>query len=132
MLKIIFACVHNAGRSQMAAAWFSQLADPHKATALSAGTEPGERIHPEVLRAMEEVGIDLRQARPQKLSEEMVRDAQLLITMGCGDKCPCVPGLRRDDWPLRDPKGLPIEEVRAVRDEVKNRVEALLTLENLW
>jgi protein-tyrosine-phosphatase len=132
MLKIIFACVHNAGRSQMAAAWFSQLADPHKATALSAGTEPGERIHPEVLRAMEEVGIDLRQARPQKLSEEMVRDAQLLITMGCGDKCPYVPGLRRDDWPLRDPKGLPIEEVRAVRDEVKNRVEALLTLENLW
>jgi protein-tyrosine-phosphatase len=116
----------------MAAAWFSQLADPHKATALSAGTEPGERIHPEVLRAMEEVGIDLRQARPQKLSEEMVRDAQLLITMGCGDKCPYVPGLRRDDWPLRDPKGLPIEEVRAVRDEVKNRVEALLTLENLW
>lgn len=132
MLKIIFACVHNAGRSQMAAAWFSQLADPHKATALSAGTEPGERIHPEVLRAMVEVGIDLRQTRPQKLSEEMVRDAQLLITMGCGDKCPYVPGLRRDDWPLRDPKGLPIEEVRAVRDEVKNRVEALLTLENLW
>ena len=80
---------------------------------------------------MEEVGIDLRQARPQKLSEEMVRDAQLLITMGCGDKCPYVPGLRRDDWPLRDPKGLPIEEVRAVRDEVKDRVKALITSEGL-
>lgn len=126
MLKVIFACVHNAGRSQMAAAFFNQLVDPEQARAISAGTEPGERIHPEVLAVMKEEGIDLSQAKPQKLTEELARDAQLLITMGCGDKCPYVPGLRRDDWPLRDPKGLPIEDVRAVRDEVKDRVRSLI------
>jgi protein-tyrosine-phosphatase len=131
MLKIIFACVHNAGRSQMAAAFFNQLADPLKARAVSAGTEPGERVHPEVQEVMQEAGIDLRHARPQKLTEELARSAQLLVTMGCGDKCPYVPGLRRDDWPLRDPKGLPIEEVRLVRDEVKRRVEKLLEKERL-
>ena len=126
MLKVIFACVHNAGRSQMAAAFFNHLADPQKAQAISAGTEPGERVHPEVQAVMQEVGIDLSNAKPQKLTEELAKDAQLLITMGCGDKCPYVPGLRRDDWPLRDPKGLPIEEVRAIRDEVKRRVQDLL------
>ena len=108
MLKVIFACVHNAGRSQMAAAFFNRLADPQKATAVSAGTEPGVRVHPEVLAVMQEVGIDLSHAKPQKLTEELAKDAQLLITMGCGDKCPYVPGLRRDDWPLQDPKGLPL------------------------
>jgi arsenate reductase len=126
MLKVIFACIHNAGRSQMAAAFFNQLADPEKAQAISAGTEPGTRVHPEVQAMMQEVGIDLSNAKPQKLTEELARDAQLLITMGCGDKCPYVPGLRRDDWPLRDPKGLPKEEVRTIRDEVKSRVEALI------
>ena len=126
MLKVIFACVHNAGRSQMAASFFNQLADPAKAQAISAGTEPGERVHPEVKAAMQEVGIDLSHAKPQKLTEELARDAQLLITMGCGDKCPYVPGLRRDDWPLRDPKGLPTEEVRAIRDDIKSRVQDLL------
>ena len=131
MLKIIFACVHNAGRSQMAAAFFNQLADPLKARAVSAGTEPGERVHPEVQDVMQEAGIDLRHAKPQKLTEELAGSAQLLVTMGCGDKCPYVPGLRRDDWPLRDPKGLPIEEVRLVRDEVKRRVEKLLENERL-
>lgn len=131
MLKIIFACVHNAGRSQMAAAFFNQLADPLKARAVSAGTEPGERVHPEVQEVMQEAGIDLRRAKPQKLTEELARSAQLLVTMGCGDKCPYVPGLRREDWPLRDPKGLPIEEVRLVRDEVKRRVEKLLENERL-
>ncbi len=131
MFKAIFACVHNAGRSQMAAAFFNRLSDPEKAHALSAGTEPGERVHPEVQAAMLEVGIDLREARPQKLTEELARQAQLLITMGCGDKCPYVPGLRRDDWPLRDPKGLPMDEVRAIRDDVKDRVQALLTREGL-
>ncbi|HKR31928.1 MAG TPA: arsenate reductase ArsC [Terriglobales bacterium] len=131
MLKVIFACVHNAGRSQMAAAFFNQLADPQKAHALSAGTEPGERVHPEVQAVMREVGIDLSDAKPRKFTEELTQGSQLLITMGCGEQCPHVPGLRRDDWPLRDPKGRPIEEVRAIRDEVKRRVEALLKQEQL-
>jgi protein-tyrosine-phosphatase len=131
MLKVIFACVHNAGRSQMAAAFFNQLADPQKAQALSAGTEPGEHVHPEVKAVMQEVGIDLSEAKPQKLTEELAREAQLLITMGCGDKCPYVPGLRRDDWPLRDPKGLPLEEVRTIRDDVKRRVQDLLSREGI-
>jgi arsenate reductase (thioredoxin) len=131
MHKVIFACVHNAGRSQMAAAFFNQLADRQKAEAVSAGTEPGTRVHPEVLAAMQEVGIDLSAAKPQKLTEELARDAQLLITMGCGDKCPYIPGLRRDDWPLRDPKGLPMEEVRIIRDDVKERVQKLLSAEQI-
>lgn len=126
MLKVIFACVHNAGRSQMAAAFFNQLADPQKAQAVSAGTEPGERVHPEVQAVMQEVGIDLSSAKPQKLTEELAKDAQLLITMGCGDKCPYVPGLRRDDWPLRDPKGLSSDEVREIRNEVERRVRGLI------
>ena len=129
MFKVIFACVHNAGRSQMAAAFFNQLADSEKAHAISAGTEPGERVHLEVLVAMQEVGIDLNGVKPQKLTEELASNAQLLITMGCGDKCPYVPGLRRDDWPLRDPKGLSMEEVRAIRDDMKGRVQALVERE---
>jgi protein-tyrosine-phosphatase len=110
----------------MAAAFFNHLADPQKAEAISAGTEPGLRVHPEVLAAMQEIGIDLSDAKPQKLTEELAREAQLLITMGCGDKCPYVPGLRRDDWPLTDPKGKPMDEVRAIRDEIKQRVQSLL------
>ena len=131
MHKVIFACVHNAGRSQMAAAFFNHLADKTRAQAISAGTEPGQRVHPEVLAVMQEIGIDLSNAEAQKLTEELAREAQLLVTMGCGDKCPYVPGLRRDDWPLRDPKGLPPEEVRIIRDEVRTRVEALLVSEGL-
>jgi protein-tyrosine-phosphatase len=131
MRKVIFACVHNAGRSQMAAAFFNTLADPTKATGISAGTEPGLRIHPEVLSAMQEVGIDLSTAKPQKLTQELANDATLLVTMGCGDKCPYVPGLRRDDWPLRDPKGLPVEEVRAIRDDIKDRVQSLIEAEGI-
>jgi arsenate reductase (thioredoxin) len=126
MFKVIFACVHNAGRSQMAAAFFNQLADRSKAEAISAGTDPGLRVHPEVLAVMQEIGIDLTGAKPQKLTEELAREAQLLITMGCGDNCPYVPGLRRDDWPLRDPKGQPIEEVRIIRDDIRERVQTLL------
>jgi arsenate reductase (thioredoxin) len=129
--KVIFACIHNAGRSQMAAAFFNHLADPRKVQGISAGTEPGLRVHPEVLAVMQEVGIDLSEAKPKKLTEELARDAQLLITMGCGDKCPYVAGLRRDDWPLRDPKGLPEDEVRAIRDDIRNRVQALLNQEGL-
>jgi arsenate reductase len=126
MQKVIFACVHNAGRSQMASAFFNHLADPQKAEAISAGTEPGLRVHPEVLAAMQEIGIDLSDAKPKKLTEELAREAQLLITMGCGDKCPYIPGLPRDDWPLADPKGRPMDEVRAIRDEIKQRVQSLL------
>ena len=129
MNTVIFACVHNAGRSQMAAAFFNQLADPTKAKAVSAGTEPGTRVHPEVLEVMREVGIDLSQAQPQKLTQELAEQASLLVTMGCGEKCPYVPGLRRDDWPLSDPKGRPLDEVRKTRDEVRSRVQALLQAE---
>ena len=126
MKTILFACLHNAGRSQMAAAWFNHLADPDKARALSAGTQPGTKVHPEVLVAMNEVGIDLSQAKPQFLSDELARKAEMLITMGCGEACPHVPGLRRDDWPLEDPKGKSVERVREIRDDVKARVERLL------
>jgi arsenate reductase len=129
MKTVIFACVHNAGRSQMAAALFNRLADPAKARALSAGTHPGERVHPEVVTVMREVGVDLAGARPQKLTPELASEAQLLITMGCGDECPVVPGLRRDDWPLEDPKGRPLERVRHIRNDIRRRVEALVDAE---
>ena len=129
MNTVIFACVHNAGRSQMAAAFFNALVDPAKARGISAGTQPGERVHPEVLAAMKEVDIDLSTATPQKLTDDLARTAQLLITMGCGDACPVVPGLRRDDWPLEDPKGKPVARVREIRDDVKHRIEALLQRE---
>jgi len=126
---VIFACIHNAGRSQMAAAWFNALADTTKARAISAGTDPGTKVHPEVLDAMREVGIDLRDRKPQRLTDELARGAQLLITMGCGEQCPVVPGLRRDDWPLEDPKGKPIARVREIRDDVRARVADLLQRE---
>lgn len=126
MQRVIFACVHNAGRSQMAAAFFSALADPAKAEAVSAGTQPGARVHPEVVDAMREVGIDVAENRPQKLTQEVASGAFLLVTMGCGDECPYVPGLERDDWPLEDPKGKPLEQVRRIRDEIRDRVSALI------
>jgi arsenate reductase len=126
MKTVIFACVHNAGRSQMANAFFNVLADPKMARSLSAGTAPGPRVHPEVVAAMKEKGIDVSTAQPQRLTTELATGAQLLITMGCGDACPVVPGLQRDDWPLADPKGLPIERVREIRDEIEGRVHNLL------
>ncbi len=126
MNTVIFACVHNAGRSQMAAAWFNALADGSKAQAVSAGTHPGPRVHPEVLEAMREVGIDLTGRAPKPLTDDLAAGAQLLITMGCGDACPAVPGLKRDDWPLEDPKGKSMERVREIRDEIKTRVIELL------
>jgi arsenate reductase len=110
----------------MAAAWFNVLADASKARAISAGTDPGFRVHPEVVEAMNEVGVDLAHARITRLTEDVARQAQMLITMGCGDQCPVVPGLRRDDWPIEDPKGKPIGRVRQIRDEIRQRVEALL------
>ena len=114
MERVIFACVHNAGRSQMAAAFFAQMADPLRAEAVSAGTQPGGRVHPEVVDVMREVGVDLSMKRPQQLTDDLARSASLLITMGCGDACPVVPGLERDDWPLPDPRGQPLGEVRRI------------------
>jgi arsenate reductase (thioredoxin) len=159
--RVVFACVHNAGRSQMAAAWFNWLAgnstpnsnlqtpkgqgapsdakrgrrtlapSPFPAespviTAISAGTAPAERVHPEVVAAMKEVGIDLSSATPQKLTADLARTAHLLVTMGCGDACPYVPGLRVVDWPLEDPKGKPMERVREIRDDIRHRVQGLI------
>ena len=129
MKTVLFACIHNAGRSQMAAAWFNALANPERVKGISAGTEPGTRVHPEVLEAMREVGIDLSQAKPQFLASELAESATLLVTMGCGETCPVVPGLRRLDWPLEDPKGKDIVRVRQIRDEVRERIELLLTSE---
>lgn len=126
---VIFACVHNAGRSQMAAAFFNALVDPAKANGVSAGTQPGARVHLEVLEAMKEVGIDLSAAKPKLLTDELAEGASHLITMGCGDACPVVPGLIRDDWPLEDPKGKTVERVREIRDDVQQRILALLTNE---
>ncbi len=129
MKSVLFACVHNAGRSQMAAAWFNALASPDKAKGISAGTEPGTRIHPEVLAAMREVGVDLSHAQPQLLTDELAQTADVLITMGCGEACPTIPGIRRDDWPLEDPGGKPMERVREIREEVRQRVAALVERE---
>jgi len=129
MSTVLFACIHNAGRSQIAAALFNALGDPSKVRAISAGTEPGPRVHPEVLAAMREVGIDLEGTQPQKLTENLAQGATMLVTMCCGEQCPVVPGLRRDDWPLEDPKGKPIERVREIRDEIRQRVIELLAAE---
>ena len=129
MTTVLFACVHNAGRSQMAAAWFNQLARPDRARAISAGTAPGPHVHPEVLAVMREVGIDLSGASTGLLTPEVARQAQLLITMGCGEQCPVVPGARRDDWPLEDPKGQPLDRVRVIRDEIRDRVQRLIDAE---
>ena len=126
MTTVIFACVHNAGRSQMAAAFFNALADPSKARATSAGTAPAAHVHPEVLAAMAEVGLDLRTATPQLLTPEVAAAADLLVTMGCGESCPLVPGLRRLDWPLPDPSGQSAAVVQRIRDDVQARVEELV------
>ena len=125
MTRIVFACVHNAGRSQMAAAFLNQLSGG-KARAVSAGTNPGTRVHPEVVEAMKEVGIDLSVAVPQRLTTELASHADMLITMGCGDECPYVPGVTRNDWPLEDPKGRSLDDVRRIRDEIRRRVVELL------
>jgi len=124
--QVVFACVHNAGRSQMAAALFNELADPARARAISAGTRPGLHVHPVVLEAMQEVGVDLSRAKPQLLTPELAAGSTLLITMGCGEECPFIPGAERDDWPLEDPAHLPLEEVRPIREEVRRRVTALI------
>jgi arsenate reductase len=126
MTTVLFACVHNAGRSKMAEAFFNAAADPVRARAISAGTQPAARPHPEVVAAMREVGISLERSTPTFLSEELARSAHLLVTMGCGEVCPFVPGLVRLDWNLEDPKGATAESVRAIRDEIRARVTALI------
>jgi protein-tyrosine-phosphatase len=113
----------------MAAALFNSLANPTEARAVSAGTDPGTQVHPEVMAVMNEVGIDLSNATPTTLTPELAGTANMLITMGCGDACPYVPGLIRDDWPLADPKGKSLDEVRSIRDDIRRRVDALITKE---
>lgn len=123
---VVFACVHNAGRSQMAAALFNRLAAPDAARAISAGTDPAQRVHPEVVSAMKELGVDLSRAEPTRLTPELAAGAAMLVTMGCGDACPVVPGAAREDWALEDPKGKSLDAVRHIRDEIRKRVETLV------
>jgi arsenate reductase len=126
MDRVIFACRHNAGRSQMAAAFFNRMADPVRAKALSAGTTPAQCVHPEVADAMREQGIDLTGAKPQLLTTELAAGTRVLVTMGCGEECPYIPGVEVQDWPLEDPKGQPLARVREIRDEIQRRVTALI------
>jgi len=126
MATVLFVCLHNAGRSQMSAALFDRAA-AGRHTALSAGTTPAERVHPEVIEVMREIGLDLSDRRPQLLTPELAEQADIVVTMGCGDECPYIPGKRYIDWDLPDPKGRPLEEVRAIREDIARRVQVLLT-----
>jgi arsenate reductase (thioredoxin) len=121
---VLFVCLHNAGRSQMSAALLEEVAGGRH-TALSAGTTPAERVHPEVVEAMREVGIDLSRRRPRGLTRQLAEEADVVVTMGCGDACPSIPGKRYVDWELPDPKGRPLAEVRALRDDVERRIRTL-------
>jgi len=124
MANVLFVCLHNAGRSQMSQALFERAAaGAHEAR--SAGTTPGDRVHPEVVEAMRELGADISDRRPQRLTDELARWADVIVTMGCGDECPYIPGKRYIDWDLPDPKGRPLAEVRAIRDDIAGRVRAL-------
>ncbi len=124
-MRALFVCLHNAGRSQMSQALFERAADGRH-SAESAGTTPGERVHPEVVEVMLELGIDLADRVPKRLTDELARAADVVVTMGCGDQCPYIPGKRYVDWDLDDPKGLPVERVRLIRDDIAARVEALI------
>lgn len=128
--KIVFACVHNAGRSQIAAAWARHLAGG-RVEVLSGGTEPGPHLNVQVVEAMREAGVDLAGIRPQLLTPELVRGAEYMVTMGCGESCPVIPGVKRRDWPIADTRGQPIEVVRTIRDEIKGRVIDLLRSEGI-
>jgi arsenate reductase len=127
MATALFVCLHNAGRSQMSAALFERAAGGRH-RALSAGTTPAERVHPEVVEVMRELDFDLSDRTPQKLTRELAEEADVVVTMGCGDECPYIPGKRYIDWDLPDPKGRPIDEVRAIRDDIAGRVNELATL----
>jgi arsenate reductase (thioredoxin) len=125
MARVLFVCLHNAGRSQMSRALFErEAAGRHEAR--SAGTTPGERVHPEVVEVMSELGFDLGGERPRPLTRELAEWADVVVTMGCGDECPYIPGKRYVDWDLPDPKGRPVAEVRATRDDIAARVGALI------
>ena len=124
MATVLFVCLHNAGRSQMSEALFERAAGGRH-RALSAGTTPGERVHPEVVEVMLELGIDLAGRRPRGLTRELAEEADVVVTMGCGDECPYIPGKRYLDWDLPDPKRLPVDQVRVIRDEIADRVSAL-------
>ena len=125
MTTVLFVCLHNAGRSQMSQALFQRAAgDRH--TAISAGTTPAEHVHPEVVEVMRELDVDLAERKPQLLTRELAEQADVIVTMGCGDACPYVPGKQYIDWDLPDPKGRPIAEVRATRDAISRRVTALI------
>ena len=125
MSTVLFVCLHNAGRSQMSQAQFERAAGGRH-QALSAGTTPGDRVHPEVVKVMRELDIDIAERVPQLLTRELAERADVVVTMGCGDECPFIPGKRYIDWDLPDPKGRPIDEVRATRDDIGRRVIALL------
>ena len=125
MARVLFVCLHNAGRSQVSRALFD-LAAAGRHEADSAGTTPGERVHPEVVTAMAELGVDLAGRVPQRLTDDMARWADVVVTMGCGDACPYIPGKRYVDWDLPDPRGRPLEEVRATRDAIRERVASLV------
>jgi len=123
---ILFACVHNAGRSQIAAAFLRSLVDSRVVQVDSGGTQPGERVHPEVVTVMRELGLELGEVRPRPVSRDPRYAPDLLVTMGCGEGCDFVPARAREDWPLADPRGRPLAEVRAIRDEIRARVEELV------
>jgi arsenate reductase (thioredoxin) len=125
MATALFVCLHNAGRSQMSAALFERAADGRH-RALSAGTTPADRVHPEVVTVMRELGIDVADRTPRLLTRELAEEADVVVTMGCGDECPYIPGKRYIDWDLPDPKGRPLDEVRATRDDIARRVDELL------
>jgi arsenate reductase (thioredoxin) len=125
MATALFVCLHNAGRSQMSQALFERAAEGRH-RALSAGTTPGDRVHPEVVEVMRELGIDLADRIPKALTTELAEQADVVVTMGCGDECPYIPGKRYLDWDLEDPKGRPVDEVRATRDEIDRRVRELV------
>jgi arsenate reductase (thioredoxin) len=125
MARALFVCLHNAGRSQMSEALFARAAEGRH-EARSAGTTPGDRVHPEVVEVMAELGMDLSDRRPRELSREDAEWADVVVTMGCGDECPYIPGRRYLDWDLTDPKGRPIEAVRETREEIEQRVRALV------
>jgi arsenate reductase (thioredoxin) len=125
MATVLFVCLHNAGRSQMSQALFERAAAGEH-TALSAGTTPAEHVHPEVIEVMRELDVDLSDRRPQPLTSELAEQADVVVTMGCGDQCPYIPGKRYIDWDLTDPKGRPLAEVRATREEIASRVRDLL------
>jgi arsenate reductase len=131
VITVLFACVHNAGRSQIAAALFNKYADPIKARAISAGTRPADRVHPEVIEVMRPRGLDLSSQRPQRLTPELASTANWLITMGCGDECPMVPGAQRDDWPILDPKGQSTNTVSAIISDIETRVHRFIDAQGL-